>query len=191
MSSRSSRRKRRTEKIADIQSVPSPSVYSRLWAMLDPTGKVLAALGLLLAISGTYYTLNPKLTITATGALDPLNPYSTPFVIKNESVLPLYDIDPEWHYRTMSSENNSGLNNSKFINNIVPVPTLSPGESTSIFMPTFIHFGGKAGRVKYIDVSVTVKFRPFIPVPMSKGFRFVTVRTSDKAFHWLSKAISE
>jgi hypothetical protein len=162
--------------------------------ILSPTGKFAASVALILAIVETYYAFSPKISITPTELIDTLNPYSTPFIIKNESLLPLRSIEPVWKFREIISKNGKPIYfNGPYVRTVSPaIPSLESGESTSIFLPELYKPIKEAKSLNHLDIEVVVLYRPYLlPYKRSKELRFVTIKGAGNTFRWITKAISE
>jgi len=162
--------------------------------MLSPTGTFWALVALILTILGTYYAFSPKISITPSELIETTNLYTTPFTIKNESLLPLRSIKTVWKFREIISENGKPIKfNGPYVRAVLPdIPFLESGESTTVFPPKFYEPIKEARNLNHLDLEVVVLYRPYLlPFSRSKDLRFVTVKGANNTFRWITKATSE
>ncbi len=166
--------------------------FWQLLKLLSPTGKVATALALFLTIVGTYYAFSPKLSINPSNSLDPTRPFATPFVVRNDSLLPINSIELKLKFGKIVLENGAtlfGVKEAGFMTGLPPIPKLDSGEESTFLLPypPFL-----SPPVKFADVSVELTYSPSL-LPFKKKLlkRFMTVKASDETFHWISRALSE
>jgi len=162
--------------------------------MLSPTGKFWASVVLALTIVGTYYAFSSKITISPSELIETTNLYTTPFAIKNESLLPLRSIKTVWKFREIISENGTPIKfNGPYVRAVLPdIPFLESGESSTVFPPKLYEPIKEARKLNHLDLEVVVLYRPYLlPFSRSKELRFVTVKGANDTFRWITKATSE
>jgi len=198
MSSRAKRKERNRDKEQQPQPKDQGKKETSLlqWlGLISPTGKLAAAIALFLTVVGAYYAFSPKLSINPSNSLDPTKPFATPFVVKNDSLLPIKSITLKCKFRKITLQasdgdaNLVGTKEAGFATNIPPIPILASGEESTFMLPYPPQF---AQPVKFADVSAEVTYSPaLLPFKKKALKRFVTVRAADGTFHWISKALSE
>jgi hypothetical protein len=199
MSNRSERRERNRNKAQQPQSTNPKKTEKAAWQwleLLSPTGKLAAGLALLLTIAGTYYAFSPKLSIYPTDSLDSTKPFATPFVVKNDSLLPITSIELNCRLQKVILNNKvtmlgskEGENETTFKSiNITPIPTLAPGEESTFFLP----FPDLTQTVTFADISAEVSYSPaLLPFKKKTLKRFVTMENSNGVLRWVAKSRSE
>jgi hypothetical protein len=175
---------------------PKKAISSRLFPILSPTGKFGTGVMVLLALVTAYYTFSFKLSITPSTPLDPLDPFSTPFSLRNDSLLWINFINPYKcelkHVETDRYVKFSNLGTEL----IAPkIPQLESGEPTTFTLP-FNKVIGNAGRITYADIEIDVSYYPafspsfkFLEKHYKK--RFSTYHTKNDTLQWEHKAKSE
>jgi hypothetical protein len=150
-----------------------------LWAV--------AAAGVAL-LSG-YSLFRPHVSVEPYIALNPANPYSTQFSIKNESRLfEVHSVDCVCWPRQMESGNGFSV--------ISPAPlqkmrhtiaVLRPGTSTTIDCPPIIGgLGTWSGEVLHAELEIDVSYRQsWWPFAQNERYPFTAVRDVQKAVHWV------
>ncbi|MGO9621802.1 MAG: hypothetical protein ACLPT6_10395 [Desulfobaccales bacterium] len=160
--------------------------------LLSPTGKLCAGIGLFLAIIGTYYNFAPKISVNISDSLNPINPFATKFVIRNDSLLPIYSVTPSFKNRKITTEAKNYIIGSDRIDRekpVYPIPVLNPGDSTTFILPFPINL---MSPVIQADIEIIVSYRPALsPFKHENRFRFVTVPAIDNVLHWQPKSLSE
>lgn len=165
--------------------------------MQSPKGKLrrvianlLYAFLAFLAIATAYYNFAVKLSILPSeSSIDASNPFATPFILKNDSLLRIYNIKP--HRLIIHKVNNRSCNLN--INLIAPaIPKHESGEPTSFSLPV-TEFEFNDSPINYLNIEIIVFYYPaYLPFyEDEKHARFVTIKSKDGNLHWISKAISE
>lgn len=143
----------------------------------------------LLTIITAYYTFVFKISIYPSGPLDASNPFATPFILKNDSLLWINKVRP---YRLIIHKINNRsckLN----VNLVVPaIPQLTAGETTTFTLPV-AEFEYNDAPINYLNIEIVAfYYAAFIPFyEKEKHTRFVTIRSKDGSLQWISKAMSE
>jgi hypothetical protein len=153
--------------------------------------KLLVSLFSLLAIASGILALLPRPSVTASEFIKANEPFSTPFVISNESYLPIHDVNYKCairHYRASDGGNiiayEGGIVPSGFV-----LPEMSPGESTTVSCP--FPFKGWEPVVS-AGFDFVLEYRPdFLPWAQEKRFRFETGWDKDGSLKWYSRSMSE
>ncbi len=146
-------------------------------------------IGLILSIIGTIYFFSPKIKIYPGEPLNPSNPFKTPFIIENQTILSIYNIEFSYVLRKIEAkESNQLIKNigTLFISD--PIPLLRGNESTT----TFCASPKMLTPVTSADIEITVKYKPkFFPIQKSLSMRFNTYPNKNGNLFWFPKALSE
>lgn len=144
-----------------------------------------------------YVQLSPRISVSASAALNPSDPFSTPFVISNDGYLPIRDVEFLCRLTDVNARP-PGINLS-FENISVQGPDQFLGDKNQ--QTRDIAAGGHATTkcnlsplfpvmpIENADISITVIFRPaFFRSQKAKYFRFVTARGSDGQLRWIQQS---
>lgn len=141
----------------------------------------LTVVGGLLTIVLAYYAFSSKLSITPSGSLNPSDPFATPFVLQNDSLLWVNLVKP-YHcsLRKITTEDYLVFQGIDTAIDAPPIPRLDPGESTAFFLPFRTVIILRAP-INYADIEVVVSYYPaFIPFyKKEKRVRFVTIKSKE------------
>jgi hypothetical protein len=139
----------------------------------------------LISIGGFLFVVYPRLSISPGESLDPYEPFSTPFVIKNDGYLSLFNINYSVTINKME-----GVGHSQFTNTMVTVisksiPKLSPNKSTTIFIDKNVNIPPKY--VKYAEININVTYKPYniIPYALTENIGFKTKIKTNNEYLWL------
>jgi len=141
------------------------------------------------ALTGALALL-PKVSVTTSGPLESSKPFSAPFIISNDSILPIHTITYHISPRNILNYYGGGV---YFKNTIIKpgdflVNSLGSGERFTIYIP----FPIKVIPMKSVDMEIIIVYRPdFIPWKQEKHFRFYLAQTLDGRWFWFPKAMSE
>lgn len=193
MSSRAKRKEHNRNKLKPQQTQNTEKTEKDPWqwfALLSPTGKIAATVALFLTIVGTYYTFSLKLTIEPKESLDASDPFATPFLVRNDSLLGVYSINLKTGIREVYAKGSDNrFSEFATMTDVPPIPKLDPGEPTTFF----ITFPFKTpSPITSADVEIMVSYRPvLLPFKRKKSLRFVTAQAKDGTLHWIPKALAE
>lgn len=152
--------------------------------------RILYILGIFAIMSGAMAFL-PKISVTPSEPLDPSNPFSAPFIISNEGVLPFHSVSYRVHIREVQSEDGAkvivykkGITVSDFL-----ISNINPGEKASTGIPFPFAFQTP---IKSADITFVVIYRPdWLPWHGEQRFRFGLAKKSNNSWTWLPRAMSE
>ena len=149
------------------------------------------ALGVLLGILSAIYTFLPKISITPTSTLDPSNPFQTPFVLVNESPLPLNSVGVGiLVVELVDDAGNQMLKNVKLRAadpHFGGIPThLKPRQKVPIGLENYIaHMSG----VKTVILQMEVHYKPmFYPKSIDETFKFKALKSTWGEMIWFPLA---
>jgi hypothetical protein len=191
----SKKRRKKTRPPSPSQRLASPPSVEckgfRQWlGFLSPTGGVCAGIAFLLTLLGTYYTFSPKISVETGETANASNPFATPFLIRNDSLLGVYAIRLRTSIRNLQAKGSGDeMNECGTGTDVPPIPKLDSGESTSFFVSFPFRMTSPVTRA---DVEIMVSYRPALLLSArSRRFRFTTVQTKDGNLHWVPKAVAE
>ena len=190
------KRAKHNQRINPRKPQKKQGLLSKLYSLLSPTGWLCALIVFFLTIVTAYYTFAFKLSITPSKPLDPTNPFSTPFVLRNDSLLWINLVNPNMYIeneiRTDKYITFKGLG----IHLLKPlIPKLESRESTS-FIISFDTVFKNAGKINYADIEIIISYYPAFS-PSLKIFqrefrtRFVAYYSKNGTVQWEHKAKSE
>jgi hypothetical protein len=161
---------------------------TRNWAkFLKRVALIPGAIATFLAIYGAL----PKLGISSSETLDPNNIFASPFIVKNESLFPVREVEYMFHIVEAQTRKPSIeiKNNVVSQHQKIATPTLRRGESGQTLVRLV---GGSGARVTTADIVVFIRFRPaFLPFRQIEKYRFTTKKHVDGSLRWLPAPISE
>jgi len=139
----------------------------------------------LIAIVGFLFLVYPRLSVSPGESLDPYEPFSTPFIIKNDGHLPLFNVN-----YSITLNNMEDINHSHYIIGKIPgisknIPKLSPNKSTTIFINKMIDAPPNFIKYAEIYVNVTYKLYNIIPYTFTENIRFKTEKKANNEYLWL------
>lgn len=150
---------------------------------------ILPAFGVILGLIMAYFKFSTKLSILPSGPIDVSNPFSTPFILKNESLLPIYNVRPHRCIIRNINNRSMGIN----VNLVAPAITrIASGETTTFILPVS-ELGFENTQINYINIEIVVFYcAAFIPFyKKEKHVRFVTIKSKDGNLKWIPKSMSE
>jgi hypothetical protein len=155
------------------------TLFSNLWAL------AVAALTLL----GGYAIFRPHVSVEPQVALNPVDPYTTQFDIKNEnSVFDIHNVDAVCWPRSMQSGNNFSVVSPVPLKNVHhEILLLEAGANSTVDCPPMIGgIGSYSGVVVNAELEIDVSYQQSW-WPFSKGARypFAARRDVQGAVHWV------
>lgn len=152
---------------------------------------IVAALTLL----GGYAIFRPHVSIEPQIALNPVNPYTTQFNIKNENLIfDIYSIDAVCWPRTMQSGNNFSVVSPGPLKNVHhEIARLEPGGNSTVDCPPVIGgIGSFAGVVVDAELEIDVSYRQsWWPFSQQERYAFAAKRDVQGAVHWVHISVHE
>jgi len=138
----------------------------------------------LITLGGFLFVVYPRLSISPGESLDPYEPFSTPFVIKNDGYLPLFNVNYSVTINKMEDINHNQFENVTATVISKNIPKISPNKSTAIFIDRNVHVPPKF--IKYAEIDINVTYKPYIiPYTFTENVRFkMTIKTNNEYF-WL------
>lgn len=155
------------------------------WMMVlfGTSWKVAVTLATLLGIASGWVAMVPRISVSQTQALDPTDPFSTPFIVENQGPLPMMNVVVNCALGNTSAGAWQMMMGDSDIFQMSPeqhFKEVLPGERGTI--PCGYRF---AEKVNYSDVTLIVSFRvAFTLFHMERKFRFVTALGQDRNLYW-------
>ncbi len=156
---------------------------------------VLAVLAVWGVLVTTCVAVTPRVFVYPSVALDPANPVFTPFVVRNQGYLSIYDVkvscaikdiefDTGMHF-TGGPDYKSRLQGSRHVASVIRA-----GEDYAEFLPLT---GLKLSPIKNGDIAIVVTFRPikWLPCRRQRLHRFVVQAGKDGQRHWLPQPVDK
>ena len=169
---------------------------NRLKRVLKALGKrevvwklFIGAIGLGLALLGGYSVARPHVSLEPYIPLNPVNPYSTQFTVKNESsMFDVYSMDCVCWPRIMNSGNNFSIVSPGILPNVHhTIPLLKPGGSSTVDCPPVIGgIGTYSGQVNYAELEIVISYKQsWWPFGQNERYPFAAMTDTQKAVHWV------
>lgn len=129
------------------------------------------AFGVIFGIVVGIYTFVPKISVVPTPSLNPSNPFAAPFILTNESMLPIYSVDYSSDIIEVVDSEHSLISNMGFSKPSTfdtHIPRLGAGGKQFIFM--LLGFDLKSP-ITYALGEIVVTYKPlFYPKPVIERF---------------------
>jgi hypothetical protein len=183
-------RKKREKELANAPKVSlirrlSKAAWGNFWAF------ILAGLALI----GGYALFRPHVSIEPQMALNPVDPYTTQFNIKNENALfDIYNVNAVCWPRNMESGNNFSVVSLGPLPNIHhEIRLLEAGASSTVDCPSVIGGVGRwSGVVANAELEILVSYRQtWWPFQRQERYPFASRRDVQGAVHWVHTTPSE
>jgi hypothetical protein len=166
----------------------------RFWQYLSPTNKFWVGFGLFLALIAAYYELKPRISVTPSRLMESNNPFSAPFIIKNEGHLPIHSVTFRIASLLMQPIEGGKViipNNTYAYKEYFLIPILESGESVTTGLPDYYSVFILKTKISYVDIDFVVIYRPdYWPLTVEKHFRFGLSKNPD-SWMWLPRSMSK
>ena len=145
---------------------------------------IIGGISFIIAIIGFYLDTKSKIDIYTELSLKPEIPFATPFIVKNESLLPIYNIEYVFGINLISTVARPyQFTNFSTKLKRAPVKKMSPGDKISIFMPWPFK---TTSPITYGDIEVKITYRQkLLSWRKSTLMRFTTYSDSKGNLKWL------
>jgi hypothetical protein len=174
------RLKKRLEK-----ETPKVSLARRL---LKNVWAVVGVAALLLGLLRTLLAFLPHVSIEPQITLNPVNPYTTQFNIKNETIFDVHHVNAVCWPRNMASENGFSVVSFGPLPNVHhEIPLLGAGLSSTVDCPPVLGgIGSYSGTVADANLEILVSYRPsWWPFQREERYPFATRVDVKGAVHWV------
>jgi hypothetical protein len=148
-----------------------------------------------LSLAGGYALFRPHISVEPYVSLDPVDPYKTQFVVKNENrAFNAYNVECVCWPRRMESGNGFSVLSLGPLPNVKhTIPSLEAGDSSTIDCPPIIGgIGTYSGQVDFAELEIVVSYKQsWWPHAISARYPFRAVRDVSKAIHWVHTTPAE
>jgi len=145
---------------------------------------MLGLISSLVGIFGFLFLVYPRISLYPGEALNSYDPFQTPFILKNDGYLPIYDVDYSLNVEKMEDINHNTFTNCTFLWNKNRLPKLNPNKTSALFINRTIKEPDNF--IKFSEVHVSVKYRPFlVPFSFTENIRFKTEIKNNGEYIWL------
>lgn len=162
------------------------AVVTRAFTAPKVVGSFVVAL---LTVVGGWAAVRPHISVEPYLALNPVDPYSTQFTVKNEnSLFDAHDINCVCWPRKMESGNGFSVVSPGMLPNIHhEIRVLKPGASSTVDCPSVIGgVGSFSGQVLYAELELVVSYsQSWWPSTRTERFPFASKRDVQGAVHWV------
>ena len=147
-----------------------------------------------------YHQFTPNLTISALSPLNPSDPFSTPFVISNDSLLPIYDvtikcrlIDVKYVDQSLQVSSNTSWAISDAAKKIDRNESITALCHLRGFISVKIsRLNDTEMMISHADIAVIMSFRQNYTFWLTeKPFRFVTAKSADGQLRWIRQPMNQ
>ncbi|MCK5538094.1 MAG: hypothetical protein KAI79_14810 [Bacteroidales bacterium] len=139
---------------------------------------VISILGLL-----SLFTIWPRISISTSTALDPHNPFKTPFIVKNDGYLSLYNIKYSLTAELLEMTNGTILNNCGSASNGI-IERLRPNSGSTLFVDKIFSVSNDKVKTAKILVNITYKPISFISFTFTQQNRFIIKKNANDEYIW-------
>jgi len=152
-------------------------------------GWLIGALVTVVTLVCAWYAFQSKIEISYGALLDGSNPYSTPFTLTNNGLLPLYNINWRVDLIDVDYGIHSKIHDNS-VSHVQEISPLDPGKKTTMFIagpystniPMVVVDGTKLQKMKLL---FSVNYQNFFKLSEKQNFRFVCILTKDGHYEWL------
>ena len=144
--------------------------------------KIIGSTLAIIAVVGFFFTVWPRISLTPGVSLDLHKPFETPFIIKNDGYLPLYDVQ-----YSLTAERMEWMDGNTFTNvggntgNLIE--KLDPNKSSALFVNRI--FKLPPNNVKNVRIFIQVTYKPFLlPFRFTDRIRFKAEINANREYIW-------
>lgn len=153
---------------------------------------ILGVAGTIVTLVLGYYAFKSKFEISYGTPSDRSDPYSTPFTLTNNGLLPLYDITWEINLVDVVYENSWRIQDCG-VGGFEEIPSLAPGQKTAIFLTGPYPLGGIDQRVpfhvthqlKRAELVCSLSCRNVLRLQEKHDYRFLCILREDGDYEWM------
>ncbi|HEV8157567.1 MAG TPA: hypothetical protein VGP58_00940 [Pyrinomonadaceae bacterium] len=192
------RESKKNAQVVNIIEKQKPEVASStlkfIWSLIKRTsvlGK--AAIVSISVIFGiiAVVQLSPRVSVFSNESLDPLTPFSSPFIVSNDGFFPIYDVKFQCDLTNVGATNNIKISDFSTQENANTISVIKPADKETTQCARGL-FAPASGQFEKADVSIVLSFQAYwIPSSQTKKFRFVTQKDKSGQLHWFPKATAE
>jgi hypothetical protein len=179
-----------SQRLENKESPPPQSWVRRYFSKtISRTKTVWALIGIVLSLLSGFALLRPHISVEPYLPLDPVNPYKTQFIVKNESrAFEVHNVECVCWPRRMESGNGFSVISPAPLQNVRhTIPNLEAGDSSTVDCPPVIGgIGTYSGVVDFAELEIVVSYeQSWWPRTISARYPFRAMRDVNKAVHWI------
>ena len=147
-----------------------------------------------------YYEFSPNITISTVSPLNPSDPFSTPFVVSNNSILSIHDVTIKCRVLDVKYVGQSIqiTSNTVWVTSDV-AKIIDKNESITALCHLRKLISVKKSRlsdteipINYADIAIITSFRPSFAFWTTEiPFRFITAKSADGQLRWLRQPMGK
>jgi len=194
--------KKANAKVTSLSHLESNESPTRLKRALQAFQKTISGTKVLwtlllggLSLAGGYALFRPHISVEPYVSLDPVDPYKTQFIVKNENrAFDVYNVECVCWPRRMESGNGFSVISLVPLQNIRhTIPLLESGDSSTVDCPPLIGGIGRwSGQVDFAELEIVVSYKQsWWPRAISARYPFRATRDVNKAIHWIHTTPAE
>lgn len=173
--------KKTKQKKSTQQNKPRKDHTQEVKKTTSQRGMILTIIGLLIGIPGLIAIVNPWISVYPGEILNPYNPFETPFIIKNEGILPIKDIE----YQLTIKEAIFNLGTIKGPLSLIrpsnKIPNLPSHKTTAIFLNAVGIY--PPAKFKSAMMSIDLSYKSFLlPHIFHNSYTFKTEIKKDETY---------
>lgn len=130
---------------------------------------------------GILFVIYPRFSVSPGTPLDMNNPFKTPFMVKNDGYLPMFNVKYALTAEKMALTNGTTFTNCGSTGNTIE--KLNINKSSAFFIDRV--FSMPPNLVKSAVIFISVTYRPFlVPFTFTENVRFKTEINAKKEYVW-------
>ena len=169
---------------------PPPQSWVRQYfgKTISRTKLLYGLLGAVATFLSAYALFRPHVSVEPYVPLNPVDPYETQFVVRNEnSIFEIHNVECVCWPRRMESGNGFSVISPVPLQNVRhTIPSLDPGDSSTVDCPPVIGgIGTYSGQVDFAELEIVVSYKQsWWPRAVAARYPFRAMRDVSKAVHW-------
>ena len=190
MSKKKKIRRKPKKKARKIARSKSNNAIGRLWQFICSVWKFLAVISIIIGLVVAVLALFPDVYVYSVDTMKPARTINSPFIIRNDSFLPISELRFEYLFRSVESKGPDWHN--LFTNTLtrtdgLRITRLRKGESTTAIcvFPMALN-----KPITMADVEISIFFK-YLFWSKNERFRFITLRNNDGYLYWTPKSMAD
>lgn len=145
---------------------------------------MLGLISFLVGIFGFLFLVYPRIALYPGESLNSHNPFQTPFIIKNDGYLPIFNVDYLLNVENMEDINKNRITiGSTDQSNRGVIARLNPNKTSALFINRTVVV--PLDYIKYIEANIIIKYKLFPVSPIfTEKIRFKTERKNTGEYIW-------
>ena len=177
------KRKKTRRKRGKINHPKTSSSQQRKIKMVELVGFIASIIGII-----SIFAFWPKIKLDSSSPLDPAQPFSSPFVVSNESCFAIRSVYQSYRIINIQavSPNVKTLDIKNMTINIRPsvITKLNPDDRSTL-MCDFSSILGIPMAISEVQMEITLKYKYLWVIPCSKQYKFRTLPEITKQLRWV------